>query len=152
LNFILSILVGSILSSLFTLGEELGWRSYLLPKLVTLSGLTKGVILTGLIWGYWHFPIILMGYNFPNYPVLGAFILMPISTLLLGTISAFLYFKSKSLFPSVLFHSSVNLCSGLSSGLLLAINLWMDLLHLSIWGILAVVLFLRLRKTINNHR
>jgi membrane protease YdiL (CAAX protease family) len=145
-NFILSILVGSILASLFTAGEELGWRSYLLPKLVNLSGLTKGIILSGLIWGYWHFPIILMGYNFPHYPLLGAFILMPVSTLFLGTISAFLYFKSKSLFPSVFFHSSVNLCMGLSEGLLLSRNLWMDLLHLSIWGGFAVLLFWKLKK------
>jgi uncharacterized protein len=146
LNFIVTMIFGSIFSGILTMGEELGWRSYLLPKMTYNFGLVKGILLTGLIWGYWHFPIILMGYNFPQYPVLGAFILMPFSTVCLGTISAFLYFKSESLFPAVLFHSSVNLSMGLVEALLLTKNLSLDLLHLFLWAVFALGFLVMLRK------
>jgi len=146
LNFIVTMIFGSVFAGILTMGEELGWRSYLLPKMTYNFGIVKGILLTGLIWGFWHFPIILMGYNFPQYPVLGAFILMPFSTVCLGTISAFLYFKSESLFPAVLFHSSVNLSMGLVEALLLTKNLSLDLLHLFLWAIFALGFLLILKK------
>ena len=146
LNFIVTMIFGSVFAGILTMGEELGWRSYLLPKMTHNFGLMKGILLIGVIWGYWHFPIILMGYNFPQYPVLGAFILMPFSTVCLGTISGFLYFKSESLFPAVLFHSSVNLSMGLVEALLLTKNLGMDLLHLFLWAVFALGFLVMLRK------
>ncbi|WP_371865723.1 CPBP family intramembrane glutamic endopeptidase [Dictyobacter kobayashii] len=51
-------------------GEEYGWRGYLQSELLKM-GRVRGVLLVGVIWGAWHWPLILMGFSYPNYPLLG---------------------------------------------------------------------------------
>lgn len=77
--FALSLLVAPFLNSLFGLGEELGWRGFLLPRLMPL-GKWKAYLLLGLIWGLWHAPIILVGFNYPGSPVLGIFMMILLTT------------------------------------------------------------------------
>jgi membrane protease YdiL (CAAX protease family) len=42
-------------------GEELGWRGWLLPNLTARYGLSRSTLSTGIIWYIWHFPILLGG-------------------------------------------------------------------------------------------
>ena len=44
---------------IFTFGEEFGWRGYLLPRLAPLGGISAAII-TGVIWGLWHTPVIVL--------------------------------------------------------------------------------------------
>jgi membrane protease YdiL (CAAX protease family) len=62
--------MGPAVNGLFAFGEELGWRGYLLPKLMPL-GKWKAYVLVGIIWGLWHGPLVLAGFNYPAFPVLG---------------------------------------------------------------------------------
>ena len=62
--------MGPTVNGLFGFGEEFGWRGYLLPKLMPL-GKWKAYTLVGIIWGLWHAPLILAGFNYPGFPVLG---------------------------------------------------------------------------------
>ncbi len=68
--FLTTILLSPWINGLFGFGEELGWRGYLLPKLMPL-GRVKATLLLGLIWGIWHAPLIAVGFNYPGYPILG---------------------------------------------------------------------------------
>lgn len=68
--FIISILVGPTINGLFGFGEEFGWRGYLLPKLMPL-GKWKAYTLLGFIWGLWHAPLVVAGFNYPGYPIAG---------------------------------------------------------------------------------
>jgi len=68
--FFSSLVVGPTINGLFGLGEEIGWRGYLLPKLMPL-GKTRAYLWVGIIWGLWHAPLILVGFNYPGYPLLG---------------------------------------------------------------------------------
>lgn len=48
------------------LGEELGWRGYLLPRLLDRFNLLTSAVLLGVLWGFWHLPadyIALKGYG-----------------------------------------------------------------------------------------
>src|SRR5579872_914147 len=45
-------------------GEEYGWRGYLLPQLLPL-GQWPALVFSGAIWGFWHTPLILMGFDYP---------------------------------------------------------------------------------------
>jgi uncharacterized protein len=55
--------------AVISFGEEFGWRSYLLPRLMALLGPWKGLVAQGAIWGFWHAPLILLlGYNYPGHP------------------------------------------------------------------------------------
>lgn len=46
------------------LGEELGWRGYLLNELNTRFSRLKSALITGIIWSVWHLPLwFISGYN-----------------------------------------------------------------------------------------
>jgi len=49
---------------LFALGEEIGWRGYLLPILLKLTSPRKAVLLHGDLWGLAHTPLIYFGFNY----------------------------------------------------------------------------------------
>ena len=69
-----------LLNGLFGFGEELGWRGYLLPKLMVL-GKPRAYLLVGGVWGLWHLPLVWIGFTYPGQPVLGslAFLALTIS-------------------------------------------------------------------------
>ncbi len=65
-----SMLLAPILALVIAFGEEYGWRGYLQSELLKM-GRVRGVLLVGVIWGVWHWPLILMGFSYPGYPLLG---------------------------------------------------------------------------------
>jgi membrane protease YdiL (CAAX protease family) len=100
-----------LFNMIFTFGEEFGWRSYLLQRLAPLGGIPAAII-TGIVWGLWHAPlIILYGYNYPGHPLLGVG-MMVIFTVALGMIFAWLRFRSGSVWPSTLSHAAINAQAG----------------------------------------
>ena len=99
-------IVGPILGLIITFGEEYGWRGYLQSELVHL-GRIRGVGLLGIIWGVWHWPIILMGYNYPGQPVFGP-LLMTGYTVVLAYFLAYAVFKSKGVWTAAYLHALNN--------------------------------------------
>ncbi|MDD3095792.1 MAG: CPBP family intramembrane glutamic endopeptidase [Candidatus Neomarinimicrobiota bacterium] len=75
-------------------GEEYGWRSYLLQNLLPL-GFWKANLITGTVWGLWHAPVILMGYNYGYYNVIGVFMFIAVC-ILLGTFFNYMYIRGNS--------------------------------------------------------
>ena len=68
IQLVQAVLISPVVNSIATFGEEFGWRAYLLPKLMPLGG-RKAMLLIGLIWGVWHWPVIFMGYEYGfSYP------------------------------------------------------------------------------------
>jgi hypothetical protein len=68
--FLASLFLGPTINGIFGFGEEFGWRGYLLPKLMPLGKL-RAYTIVGVIWGLWHAPLIVVGFNYPGYPLLG---------------------------------------------------------------------------------
>ncbi|MEO0422476.1 MAG: CPBP family intramembrane glutamic endopeptidase [Pseudomonadota bacterium] len=63
--------VGIVINTvLITFNEELGWRGWLYTRLAHL-GFWRVSLITGLLWGLWHAPIVLMGHNYPGLGLLG---------------------------------------------------------------------------------
>nr|WP_238351509.1 CPBP family intramembrane glutamic endopeptidase [Kribbella shirazensis] len=73
--FLLLLVIGTPISSALALGEEYGWRGYLLPKLLPLGEVTASVIVA-LIWAPWHLLLLLVGLNYPGKDPLGVLVLM----------------------------------------------------------------------------
>ncbi len=111
-----TVLLGPFLGLLITLGEEYGWRGYLQPAL-TKMGRVRGVLLVGIIWGIWHAPIILMGYNYPNHPVLGS-LLMVLLCIGLAFILGFAVLKAKGVWIAAFLHALFNQVSSYFMGLI----------------------------------
>jgi uncharacterized protein len=105
-----AMLISPILNSLFTLGEEFGWRAYLQPLLMPL-GPRKAMLWIGVIWGVWHWPVILMGHNYgleyPGSPWLGP-LAMVWFCFISGTILGWLTWRGGSVWPAVIGHSAIN--------------------------------------------
>lgn len=106
-----AILLAPFINVIFALGEELGWRGFLLPNLLPL-GQWKAILLSGIIWGVWHAPAIVQGHNYPGYPVLGVFLMVGFCVLL-GIIFSWLYLNTRSPWVAALAHGSVNAVAGL---------------------------------------
>jgi uncharacterized protein len=79
--FSASVLVTPFFNSIFAFGEEYGWRGFLLPKLLPL-GRTRAHLIGGVIWGLWHAPLVLMGFNYPGFPWIGVVMMCALTTLL----------------------------------------------------------------------
>jgi hypothetical protein len=79
--FLGSTILAPFLNGVFGFGEELGWRGYLLPKLMPL-GKPKAYAILGIIWGLWHAPLILVGLNYPGHPFLGVLGMIGVTTAL----------------------------------------------------------------------
>ena len=105
-----AMLIAPLLNGLATFGEEFGWRAYLQPKLMPLGG-RRAMLLLGLIWGVWHWPIILMGHNYgldyPGAPFLGP-LAMVWFTLTLGIFLGWVTLKGGSVWPAVIGHAAIN--------------------------------------------
>jgi uncharacterized protein len=101
--------LGVISSAARALGEEIGWRGFLLPRLVQQFGFTLGCLISGCIWAAWHYPLLLFAdYNAGTKPAyaLTCFTLMVIAD---AYILGWLRLKSGSLWPAAILHASHNL-------------------------------------------
>jgi uncharacterized protein len=91
------------------LGEEIGWRGFLVPELAKRNSFAATAIISGFIWALWHYPIFLFanGYN-GGTPI---WYYLPLFTVLLPAISflwTWMRLKSQSLWPCVVLHASHN--------------------------------------------
>ena len=108
---LLTIPFGALINSFVTIGEEVGWRGWLLPSLLPL-GTWPALLISGAIWGFWHSPLILLGYNF-NQPNLFGVALMIVGTMFLGVLIGWLRLRTASVWPSVVAHGAFNAAGGL---------------------------------------
>ena len=92
------------------LGEEFGWRAYLLPKLMPLGG-RKAVLLVGAVWAVWHWPAIFMGYEYGfdywGAPVVGPLLFVVICCFL-SAFLAWVTLRSGSVWPAAFGHGVIN--------------------------------------------
>lgn len=148
LNFLLTAVILGFVNGLVAVGEEVGWRGFLQPKLVTKFGLPLGIVLVGFLWAHWHTPLILQGYNYPETPVLGAFILWPVTCILFSFFLAWLVINGGSVWSAVLAHGSYNAFHG---GLVDGMDfpqgrLTADFVVIGIWLVTAIIAFSLTKK------
>ncbi|MEU6997525.1 CPBP family intramembrane glutamic endopeptidase [Nonomuraea sp. NPDC046570] len=100
-------LIVPLINSLAAFGEEWGWRGWLLPRLVASRGVLGGLLLSGVIWGLWHAPLTLLGYNYPSLGPWAALYFVGFCVLS-GILLGWLRLKSGSVWPAVIGHGAIN--------------------------------------------
>ncbi|MEN3535717.1 CPBP family intramembrane glutamic endopeptidase [Microbispora sp. ZYX-F-249] len=160
-QFAQAVLIAPILNAIPALGEEWGWRGWLLPRLLGDPAVSPApaavspapaavspapgagkpgtveagagepgtvepgtgewrparvwpaLVLSGVIWGLWHAPLTLKGYN---YPALGAWaaVLFVGFCVVFGALLGWVRLRSRSVWPAVAAHASVNATTGLA--------------------------------------
>jgi uncharacterized protein len=103
---IVSALAGSLLATPLFFGEEFGWRGYLQLRVASGRPLRAAVV-TGLIWGVYHYPVILVGFEGFENTLIGL-IVFPVTTILLSIIFGWLRAKTGSVWVTCLAHSATN--------------------------------------------
>lgn len=104
-------LLSPFMNIVYCFGEELGWRGYLLPKLMKCFPVTWAVLLNGVIWGLWNIPLIVMGHNYGvgyrGFPYVGI-IAMCLFCVVIGIILCYVTIKTHSCVPAILGHGMIN--------------------------------------------
>jgi membrane protease YdiL (CAAX protease family) len=100
---------GLVRSVSSALGEEIGWRGFLVPELSKTASFTTTSLISGIVWSLWHYPILIYGdYNAgtPTWYGLTCFTVMVIS---MSFVFAWMRLKSGSLWTGAILHASHNL-------------------------------------------
>ncbi len=104
---LLSATVGTLFGCSSAAGEEIGWRGYMLTRLVD-AGVPRPILVSGIIWGSWHVPLILSGqYASGSHPNVSA-ILFVVNIVAFAHLAAYVRLISGSVWPAVLLHAAWN--------------------------------------------
>ena len=123
-TMISGLLNGITINAVFAFGEEIAWRGFLMKEFKGRKFLTAALWI-GIIWGFWHAPIILNGHNYPQHPVAGVFMMVAFCLLFTPML---MYFRQKSgsvIVPAIM-HGTFNAVVGISAVVVTPAN---DLLY-----------------------
>ncbi len=96
-----------IMNMIPSLGEEIGWRGFLLPTLEP-AGKIKAMVISGIIWALWHTPMILLlgfGYGKQAWPGVLLHFVMITS---LGIWMGYIWLSTRSTIFAAFIHSVIN--------------------------------------------
>jgi len=127
---LIPLFVSSIVWTLVFFGEEFGWRGYLQDRIAPGKPLLAA-ILTGLIWGVWHYAIVISGMSLSGNPV--ALLIYPIVSAVGSIFFGWLFTKSSSVWPVCLAHAVGNIFMTEIVGMLLP-----DAPQLLTWGVFSL--------------
>ena len=129
------ILAGITLNAVFAFGEELGWRGFL-QKEFEYMGPWKSSAIIGAIWGLWHTPLVVQGYNFPDHPYIGV-LFMIVSATFLGIIISFFTRRSGTIMTAAFFHGVFNAVAGIT---IILTDGYVDIYH-GPFGVTAIITY-----------
>ena len=114
---LMAVTIGPAINMLFAVGEEAGWRGTMMPWLKERFGLLNGRLLGGIIWGVWHWPIMLLtgyeyGTNYLGAPALGL-VVWCVVCFALNTLLDWLYEKTSCIWVPSIAHGAFNAVAGL---------------------------------------
>ena len=110
--------VNAMVFSIGGLGEEIGWRGFMMPRLEKKMGIGPAILVGGIIWGVWHYPINYYGHNFGTgywgEPWLG-FLIFTIFTITDNALLTLVVKKTNSVWSAAFMHAVGNGAIGISA-------------------------------------
>ncbi|GHO82073.1 CPBP family intramembrane glutamic endopeptidase [Dictyobacter formicarum] len=88
-------------------GEELGWRGYMLTRLIDAE-IPQPIVISGVIWSLWHWPLIFLTAPVMGWPVVFSACIFLVTITSLGCLEARLRLQTGSIWPSIVLHAAWN--------------------------------------------
>ena len=101
--------VGMVAKLSRALGEEIGWRGFLVPELSKVVGFAGIGVISGLMWAVYHFPVLLFANYNAGGPAWYGATCFTIAVIGESYILAWLTLRARSLWPAAILHASHNL-------------------------------------------
>jgi membrane protease YdiL (CAAX protease family) len=102
-------MIGLFIVSFLAVFEEIGWRAFMLPRLVASFGIRRGAVASALIFALWHVPYQLLGIqHVENVPPVPLALISPLGEFGAGLFLAYIWLKTGSLPLVSLAHGSLN--------------------------------------------
>jgi membrane protease YdiL (CAAX protease family) len=121
LDWTLNLLVGLVVMTVVILGEEIGWRGFLLPRVQELTDKRRAAVITGFMHGLFHLPLICIA---TTYDTGGSrWIAAPAAVVTItagGVFYAWLRDRSGSIWPVAVAHNSVNTVFDMGASIVVA--------------------------------
>lgn len=140
---------------LLELGEEIGWRGYLLPQFLKLMSPRKAVLASGVLWGLMHAPLIYFGFNYgseyPGAPYSGI-LLMILFCVGIGIWMSYTMLETKNCMYSAIIHGAVNVAAdmqiiSLVVGRPLLGPAPTGIIGMSVILVIAIIIFIKLKPS-----
>lgn len=154
--FLLNVLIAPLLNIFMFLGEEIGWRGFMTPRLLKLFNPFTTFLISGFVWGIWHAFGIIMGLNYPGHPIVGN-IMMILLMIPIGIIFHYFYFISKSVLVPALAHGALNWTAATYLMFVFDSDKFNALIYgptgivgLTIWWIFGIWFFMKFKTAYNN--
>jgi membrane protease YdiL (CAAX protease family) len=134
----------TVISALFfipiqgPMGEESGWRGYLLPAIESKVGVVKGSLVVSLIWSLWHAPIWFLSAGYSGTVLVQYVTAYFICIASVGFLIGICYHHCKNLVVPILIHFMLNFCGQMFTGSMLELVSW----YAAFYFIIAVGFFL----------
>lgn len=105
----LNAVIGLAVVSLLAFFEEIGWRAWLLPRLVGHLGWRRGIVAGAVLWALWHTPFALSGIHaLEGVSAVTTALILPVGHIGAGLIIGWLWMKSQSIWVVMLAHGTLN--------------------------------------------
>jgi len=100
ISFFVMLLIGG------AIGEEFGWRGYVLPKLFKSHGVLKGTLILGILWSLWHLPLFYIDGTVQSNLPLWQFLLQ---NTMIAFFYSYIYLRTNgNIIMAILFHTVAN--------------------------------------------
>jgi membrane protease YdiL (CAAX protease family) len=100
---------GMVRSVFAALGEEIGWRGFLVPELAITTSFTATSLISGIVWSLWHYPILIYADYNPGTPTWYGLTCFTVMVISISFIFAWMRLKSGSVWTAAILHASHNL-------------------------------------------
>jgi CAAX protease family protein len=108
-RIMMNAVIGLVAVSILAFFEEVGWRAWLLPRLVPRMGARCAVVVCALIWAFWHTPYALSGiHHLDGVPALLTALILPIGVAGAGLVIGWLWMRTESIWMVALAHGALN--------------------------------------------
>lgn len=100
--------IGIFLSLMSALGEEIGWRGFMVPALYEKLGLNKTLLISSLFWCCWHLPLLIGGDYMSGTPLWYQLPAFALHIIPVGVMVGLLTLESGSVWPAAFLHAAHN--------------------------------------------